>query len=1197
MLSISGNVLIDNIFTVGDTDVHYFRLWPQDLAAAGGQYVVTLAVSGGTGGFQPQARLQAPTGGWLGNIISAGSSRTVNLDLAGQYAVWVQDDDNRDTGTYALALEGIHPPSLDAREIVPGDVKDGRLNVLAQVDAYTFTATADEIVTLSLSKTHTGSRATLYSSAGDKVKLYSSTTGYRVSQLTAGSKVLTEPLDAGDYVIQVHDNIYRATGDYHVTLEGLVPPSADAVMLTLGETATGEIAAGEIDSYKFMANGGEIVTVSLSDVLGGLTTRLWAELYSPSGKQVSKLPDTNGPSEVENGKKVIYRLPDEAGSYVIQVYDDDYTHSEPYGVTLAGVNPPSLNAVEIAIGQTVTGTLDMRSEVGTYYFTLSAEDLALTGGEYQTMLSLASDTTVDYKPRARMFAPTGATVGQELNAGNTKLMTLSSPGTYVIQVYDDNYTHTKEELLDRGKAPEYTVWFQDAQPPAVQSVTVSAPLLTDADVGPGRFSVTVRFNESMDPSILPTLFYSHLAVLGGQSPTLSNPSAVWSTSAVVNDTVTITYDVADHELYAPDIAIQVWGAADVAGNFQFSYQTLPLFGIDTQNPWISLLTPRHNASGVSLDAGLVMVFQETVERGSGSIVIRRFSDGSTVETIPADSPQVNVAEEVVTVVPGQPFLESTTYYVEVSQGAFRDQVGNDFAGFNGSGAWRFSTVDLTPPSVLSLWPPDGAVDVAWDTELRMVFDEPVRLGLGEITIRASVDDALVEAISVLGGQITVSGNTVTIQPSITLADATSYYVEVPGGAMEDLAGNGFPGISGPAAWTFTARNAPPGTLLLSPPVGATGVVLSASLELTFDQTVRAGEGEIVLKRSNDDSAFQTIPVEDERVTVSGTRVTIQPSPMLERRMVYYVQITAGAFEDLSGNPFGGFSGSEHWNFATVGPLVSDDFVTTWRSTPREIDVLSNDSGMGRPVAPESLVIVSGPSHGTAVVADGAVLYSPAANYAGEDTFQYTVHDVVGFKSNVGTVNVTVVAGSAFQNPELREDVDASGAVTPLDVLICINRINSHGSQLPPAPIPPAVPLYYYDVDGNSLLEPLDVLLIINYLNNASSAGEGEAGHEVEPFEPAVLAASAPPPRWLVLSGAADHGGGRWPARLSDAETVLAQRPQALSNRPWTNQPLPVRPQRHDAVFATGQSSDADWHDTTVDELLPVIAADIAHLSA
>ena len=94
-------------------------------------------------------------------------------------------------------------------------------------------------------------------------------TGNRVSQVAAGHKVLSEPFQAGTYVIQVYDDNYTDIGDYELSLEGLVPASTDAAALTLGETKSGDIVAGEVDAYKFTATGGGVVTVSLSDARVG----------------------------------------------------------------------------------------------------------------------------------------------------------------------------------------------------------------------------------------------------------------------------------------------------------------------------------------------------------------------------------------------------------------------------------------------------------------------------------------------------------------------------------------------------------------------------------------------------------------------------------------------------------------------------------------------------------------------------------------------------------------------------------------------------------------------------------------------------------------------------------------------------------------------------------------------------------------
>ena len=60
-------------------------------------------------------------------------------------------------------------------------------------------------------------------------------------------------------------------------------------------------------------------------------------------------------------------------------------------------------------------------------------------------------------------------------------------------------------------------------------------------------------------------------------------------------------------------------------------------------------------------------------------------------------------------------------------------------------------------------------------------------------------------MSVANSSVTLVGSTVTIDPSVTLADGTSYYVLVDSGAIRDLAGNAFAGFSTPTAWNFTTK--------------------------------------------------------------------------------------------------------------------------------------------------------------------------------------------------------------------------------------------------------------------------------------------------------------------------------------------------------------------------------------------------------
>ncbi|MCO6455820.1 MAG: VCBS repeat-containing protein [Pirellulaceae bacterium] len=69
----------------------------------------------------------------------------------------------------------------------------------------------------------------------------------------------------------------------------------------------------------------------------------------------------------------------------------------------------------------------------------------------------------------------------------------------------------------------------------------------------------------------------------------------------------------------------------------------------------------------------------------------------------------------------------------------------------------------------------------------------------------------------------------------------------------------------------------------------------------------------------------------------------------------------------------------------------------------------------------------------------------------------------------------------WRNPVDSLDVSGDRIVSPIDVLLPINRINSQGAgPLGERPVDSRQP--YYDVTGNDRLEPLDVLTVINAIN-------------------------------------------------------------------------------------------------------------------
>jgi alpha-galactosidase len=138
--------------------------------------------------------------------------------------------------------------------------------------------------------------------------------------------------------------------------------------------------------------------------------------------------------------------------------------------------------------------------------------------------------------------------------------------------------------------------------------------------------------------------------------------------------------------------------------------------------------------------------------------------------------------------------------------------------------------------------------------------------------------------------------------------------------------------SAPAeATTATPDTTPPAIVSLSPANGASNVQPNAPLVITFNETVQKGSGNLIVRRIDDNTAVATRNVTDASVVVSSAAATVTLPANLDALTQYYVEVDAGAFQDPSGNPFAGISGSASWSFTTndgVAPdtvLFSDDF--------------------------------------------------------------------------------------------------------------------------------------------------------------------------------------------------------------------------------------------------------------------------------
>jgi murein DD-endopeptidase MepM/ murein hydrolase activator NlpD len=117
----------------------------------------------------------------------------------------------------------------------------------------------------------------------------------------------------------------------------------------------------------------------------------------------------------------------------------------------------------------------------------------------------------------------------------------------------------------------------------------------------------------------------------------------------------------------------------------------------------------------------------------------------------------------------------------------------------------------------------------------------------------------------------------------------------------------------------------------SPVDNALTAPVDVNIVLTFNETVVAGSGSILLYNANGTLA-RTIDVTDQsQVTFSGNTLTINPESDLAPGSGYYVNMAAGVVRDLAGNGFGGISGSGGLNFTTAGPDLAGNSLAAARA--------------------------------------------------------------------------------------------------------------------------------------------------------------------------------------------------------------------------------------------------------------------------
>lgn len=145
---------------------------------------------------------------------------------------------------------------------------------------------------------------------------------------------------------------------------------------------------------------------------------------------------------------------------------------------------------------------------------------------------------------------------------------------------------------------------------------------------------------------------------------------------------------------------------------------------------------------------------------------------------------------------------ASTTALSLNGGTIKDTAGNDAVltlatpAAEGSLSTNKNIVlDNIVPLSTSHSPIDAAIDISVNDNITITFNEDIALGTGNIKLNSGSDNKVID-VKTDSSQLSISGNTLTINPTDVLAKGKSIYTAViEAGSVTDIAGNPYNGLT------------------------------------------------------------------------------------------------------------------------------------------------------------------------------------------------------------------------------------------------------------------------------------------------------------------------------------------------------------------------------------------------------------------
>lgn len=301
------------------------------------------------------------------------------------------------------------------------------------------------------------------------------------------------------------------------------------------------------------------------------------------------------------------------------------------------------------------------------------------------------------------------------------------------------------------------------------------------------------------------------------------------TKAKVGDTITLTMKT-DKNIQAPIITISgkaaiVTGAStnwqatyvidngDLEGTAPFTINFKDLLG----NSAIEV-TDVTDGSYVIVDSVKPTVKKVTMASNNANPTVAKVDDVITIDFETSEdiqSPNVSILGQTANVNDkgdgdAKTWQASYTLKSTDSDGPisftidFQDIAGNEGLQVTEISSGTIVIFDKISPEITTYFPAHQAINVQPADNLVLTFDEKILpVTSKNIVIINATDNQIVETIAVTQANVSITNETVTVNPTLDLAHNTTYSIQIDAGAFTDLAGNAYKGITNNTSWNFT----------------------------------------------------------------------------------------------------------------------------------------------------------------------------------------------------------------------------------------------------------------------------------------------------------------------------------------------------------------------------------------------------------